>query len=82
MRCTCNGSSLKVNSHIIINAFNETLTTLKLEYDKIGDAGAIGLGKVLTVNATLTELDLRYNKIGDTGAVGLGEGLKPRSTRR
>jgi hypothetical protein len=42
------------------------LTKLVLERNKIGDAGAVGLGEGLKVNGTLTTLWLTRNNIGDT----------------
>ncbi|KAJ1629087.1 hypothetical protein T492DRAFT_594101, partial [Pavlovales sp. CCMP2436] len=44
--------------------------------NKIGDVGAVGLGKALKANASLTTLNLAWNQIGDAGAVGLGKALE------
>jgi Ran GTPase-activating protein (RanGAP) involved in mRNA processing and transport len=56
------------------------LTELNLGSNRIGDSGAIGLGKALEVNATLTELNLSWNNIGDSGAISLGKGLAVNAT--
>ena len=52
------GEALKVN---------QTLQTLNLESNQIGDAGAQAIADALKVNQTLQELDLEHNNIGVAG---------------
>ena len=44
---------------------NETLTSLNLSDNEIGDEGVKVLAEVLKVNKTLTYLNLRFNHIGN-----------------
>ncbi|MGI4752204.1 MAG: hypothetical protein ACRYE8_00550, partial [Janthinobacterium lividum] len=44
-------------------------TSLNLWHNKIGEAGAMELVRVLKDNSTLTSLDFSNNNIGDTGAM-------------
>ena len=46
---------------------NQTLTTLTLVWNRIGDEGAGRLADALAVNSTLSSLNLRLNRIGDEG---------------
>jgi len=55
---------------------NETLVSLELGSNKMGDAGASSLSTMLKVNRTLNKLDLRGNKISATGAGWLWEVLE------
>ena len=50
---------------------NATLTSLNLEYNGIGAAGATALATALQTNTALTELKLVGNRIGDAVAVAL-----------
>eukprot|EP00842_Homolaphlyctis_polyrhiza_P004976 jgi/Hompol1/547/HPOL_005001-RA len=55
---------------------NTTLSFLDLSHNKIGDAGARGLAKVLaTPSTSLKELLLSNNKITHTGSISLGKAL-------
>ncbi|XP_068735726.1 protein NLRC3-like isoform X2 [Montipora capricornis] len=56
--------------------FNTCLTTLKLDFKKVGAAGAESLSKALKVNTCLTTLDLKGNEVGPAGAESLSEALK------
>ena len=56
------------------------LTSIDLEYNKIGDDGAQALAEMLTVNHTLTLINLRYNKIGDDGARAVAKMLNVNHT--
>ncbi|GBG16065.1 Nucleotide-binding oligomerization domain-containing protein 2, partial [Hondaea fermentalgiana] len=47
-----------------------------LGYNKIGDDGAVGLGKGLGKNRSLTYLNLSDNNIGDVGAEALVSALE------
>ncbi|CAF1160783.1 unnamed protein product [Adineta steineri] len=55
------------------NYDNQTLTTLDLHRDNIGDAGAQYLAVGLRQNKTLTTLNLYNNSIGDVGAQHLAD---------
>ncbi|CAO3568632.1 unnamed protein product, partial [Mortierella alpina] len=59
---------------------NSTLTTLKLESNKIGDDGAQALAEALKTNKTVATLNLRSNSIGDDGAKAPAETLKTNKT--
>ncbi len=59
---------------------NDTLKSLNLKNNQIGDAGAESLGDGLGKNTTLTELILWNNQIGDAGARSLGAGLGKNAT--
>ena len=52
-----------------------TLKTLDLSGDEIGDAGATALADALRVNKSLETLDLDDNHIGDAGATALADAL-------
>ncbi|CAF2265566.1 unnamed protein product [Rotaria magnacalcarata] len=54
---------------------NQTLTTLYLDRNQIGDTGAQQIAEALTKNVTLTTLYLGSNGIGDTGAQHIAEAL-------
>ena len=45
-------------------AKNSTITRLDFSHCRIGDSGALAIGKVLTVHSALRELVLCNNKIG------------------
>ena len=59
---------------------NNTVITLDLYNNQIGDAGAASLGQGLAGNSTLTKLNLARNQIGDAGAASLAASLKGNST--
>ncbi|KAK5797001.1 hypothetical protein F5H01DRAFT_125986 [Linnemannia elongata] len=67
----------QVVSRIMANSY---LTTLALQYNSIGDNGAIALSEALKTNSTLITLELRDNSIGDNGAIALSDALKANST--
>ncbi len=46
-----------------------TLTSLRLGYNNIADAGSIEIAKCLRSNTALTCLDLSHNQIGDKGGM-------------
>ena len=48
-------------------ADNNTLKTINLSDNYIGQEGALALAEALTTNHTLVELQLRGNEIGDEG---------------
>jgi len=54
---------------------NNTLTSLKLDRNSIGDAGAILFGKVMALNRSIRDLGLSGNNIGDEGAGALAAAL-------
>ncbi len=66
------------NSDKLANALS-LLTTLDLESNQIGDAGAAALSEALKSNATLTKLFLQ-NQVGEAGAAALSEALKINAT--
>ncbi|WP_425363971.1 hypothetical protein [Candidatus Tisiphia endosymbiont of Hybos culiciformis] len=55
---------------------NKSITTLYLQNNKIGDAGAKDLAKPLKDNKSITTLDLSNNQIGAAEAKDLAEALK------
>ena len=55
---------------------NMTLTTLKLNFNDMGDNGAISLASGIKVNRTLTVLELMNNSIGDAGVTSIAEAIK------
>ncbi|CAF0988062.1 unnamed protein product [Adineta ricciae] len=59
---------------------NNTLTTLNLSWNKIGDAGAQYVSDALRHNTTLTVLDLYDNEIGDAGAQYVSDALRHNTT--
>ena len=54
---------------------NSTLTTLYLNSNRVGAAGAVRLAEALTINSTLSTLGLYWNQLGDEGAGRLAEAL-------
>ena len=58
--------------------FNESIETLDLRGNTLGDAGASALGHALKVVGleTLSQLDLGYNEIKDDGAFALAQAMK------
>jgi hypothetical protein len=59
---------------------NTTLTSLDLENNDIGAAGATALATALQTNTTLTSLDLANNNIGAAGATALATALQTNTT--
>ncbi|MFH1462054.1 MAG: hypothetical protein ABIF12_03855, partial [bacterium] len=57
-----------------------TLTSLDLDYNRIGDAGALALADALKVNRTLTSLNLGRNGIHAEGAQALANALRVNTT--
>jgi Leucine Rich repeat len=57
-----------------------TVTTLILESNKLGDEGAISLAKGLRHSTSLKELDLRFNKIGIQGLNRIRDSLVQANT--
>ncbi|CAF3914631.1 unnamed protein product [Rotaria sp. Silwood1] len=55
---------------------NKTLTTLQLDYNKIGDKGVQYLADALKINTTLTTLKVPSNEIGDKGVEYLADALQ------
>jgi hypothetical protein len=54
----------------------DTVTTLFLGINSIGDEGAIAIAEALKVNAVVTTLGLYNNNIGPEGAIAIAEALK------
>ena len=52
------------------------MTELSLACNKIGDEGAIAIGKALEVNKVVRSLTLGSNNIGDRGAFAIGKALE------
>ncbi|CAF3971783.1 unnamed protein product, partial [Adineta steineri] len=59
---------------------NNTLITLALNDNEIGDLGAQYLANILEQNTTLSSLDLSSNEIGDDGIAHLANALKQNKT--
>ena len=55
---------------------DESLQTVDLKYENIGDTGAVALADALKINTSLKLLHLNRNSIGDTGAVALADALR------
>ncbi|XP_011270823.1 hypothetical protein CAOG_09090 [Capsaspora owczarzaki ATCC 30864] len=53
---------------------------LKLDGNRIGEAGAQAIAEALKMNTTLTQLDLQLNQIGDEGAQAIAEALRANTT--
>ncbi|XP_068731093.1 protein NLRC3-like isoform X2 [Montipora capricornis] len=66
----------RVNLFCEFLILNTCLTTLKLDFTKVGAAGAESLSKALKVKTCLTTLDLSDNHVGSAGAESLSEALK------
>ena len=63
--------------------YSNSLRSLRLSYNCIGDEGAIALAEALCVNTSLLTLTLNNNAIGVSGLVALGNALyKNNSLRR
>ena len=55
-----------------------SLVTINLSHNNIGDKGAVALGKALGAGApALTRLQLHENRIGDTGAASIAGAMRP-----
>lgn len=63
-----------MTSHLVIH--QNTITSLDLSENALGNQGAVVASRLLKSNATLLELDLSKNQIIDAGAHVLAEGLK------
>ena len=48
-------------------ALNNTLTSIDLGDNDIGDQGGIAIAKALEENSTLISINLSHNEIGDEG---------------
>lgn len=59
---------------------NNTVSSLYLHGNNIGNEGAILLASLLVDNESLSTLDLSYNKIGNEGAIRLNEELENNHT--
>jgi hypothetical protein len=59
---------------------NNTITTLKLSANDIGDEGVIALSQALARNAAITNLNLAFNNIGDEGVEALARILARNTT--
>ena len=57
-------------------AVNASMTSLDLDWNEIGDAGAAAIANAIAVNASVTKLYLYDNKIGDEGAKALASALE------
>ncbi|CAF4007292.1 unnamed protein product [Adineta steineri] len=68
------------NYNMIYNIENETLTTVDLSRNEIGDIGAQYLAATLQNHQTLATLDLSHNRIGNKGALYLYDALKENKT--
>ncbi|KAL7545765.1 hypothetical protein ACHAWF_011275 [Thalassiosira exigua] len=71
-----NSITLAEGQFIDALAKNQSLRTLYLERNKIGDEGANRLAKVLKENDTLEVMHLNSNEIGDEGAKSLADALQ------
>lgn len=61
-------------------AANNTLTTLNISDNRIGDSGARAIAEALQENHTLTTLDISGSDIGDAGARAIAEVLRKNHT--
>ncbi|CAM4846077.1 unnamed protein product [Rotaria magnacalcarata] len=59
----------------------QSITTLDLASNEIGDTGATYLARALKNNTTLTSLDILANRIGDQQASNLTDLLKKKEVR-
>ena len=60
---------------------NETIHTLKMSFNEVGDDAAVALSKAITKGATnLTRLELEDCQIGDHGGKALAAALNSDST--
>jgi hypothetical protein len=59
---------------------NTTVSHLNISFNRVGDAGAEAIAKMLTVNTTLTSIDLGSMEIGDMGARALADAFKVNNT--
>ena len=57
-----------------------TLTSLSLYLNNLGEGGGRALAEALRLNSTLTSLDLGYNDLGEGGGRALAETLRLNST--
>ena len=55
---------------------NRTLTSLNLQWNEIGQEGALALAEAVQVNHTLTSLDLEFNDVGRVGVGYLATGIQ------
>ncbi|WP_039454784.1 leucine-rich repeat domain-containing protein [Candidatus Jidaibacter acanthamoebae] len=59
---------------------NETITSLNLSDNNIGEAGGIAIAEALKENKTITSLDLGGNDIGAAGGIAIAEASKENKT--
>jgi hypothetical protein len=62
-----------------LSCVDAVVTTFGLEYNSIGDDGAIVIADALKVNAVLTKLYLGRNNLGDAGKTAVQDAVKDRS---
>ncbi|KAF9112767.1 hypothetical protein BGX27_002853 [Mortierella sp. AM989] len=82
------GLQLMVESNELTAPITEVAATITgvpepvatVEYNLIGDGGALALSEALKTNTTLTTLDLTNNIIGKEGGLALAEALKTNIT--
>ncbi|CAF3740535.1 unnamed protein product [Adineta steineri] len=80
MLCSAQNICIRINT--ILNSYHryQTLSTLNLGMNKIGDLGAQYLANALQQNKTLTTLIILASQIGDLGAEYLANALKQNKT--
>ncbi|CAF1456464.1 unnamed protein product [Adineta steineri] len=66
----------KLQKYIDAMYLDQTLTTLDLQNNQVGDEGAQDLANALQINKTLTILDLGCNQIGAKGVKHLADALQ------
>ena len=64
-----------------ILSLNETLQSLDLSSNSLGDKGAIVVAKVIPQMNILMKLDLTVNQIGESGVVFLSKSIKSRNSK-
>ncbi|KAJ9518537.1 hypothetical protein QJQ45_018553 [Haematococcus lacustris] len=56
---------------------NQSVATLDLSNNDLGEKAGLALGNMLGINITLNELELSWNKLRTKGVAYIAEGLKP-----